>query len=125
MQKVLKQGAVLALGFAVAGAMLIAGLGKAQARPNFPRAFATQYPKLQAKVKVAKCGVCHPRKNNKKKKIRNNYGKALAKTLDAKKVKDKKKLKAAFEKIEKMPSATKGKTFGDLIKEGKLPGETK
>ena len=122
MQKVLKQGAVLAIGFAVAGAMLIAGLGKAQARPNFPRAFVTQYPNLQAKVKTVKCGVCHPEK---KKKIRNNYGKALAKALDAKKVKDKKKLKAAFEKVEKMPSATKDKTFGDLIKAGKLPGEAK
>ena len=123
MRTVLKQGAVLALGFAIAGAMLIAGLGKAQARPNFPRAFLTEYPNLKAKIRVAKCGVCHPRKNNAKKKKRNNYGQALQKALGAKKVKDKKKLKAAFAKIAKLKSATKGKTFGDLIKAGELPGK--
>ena len=56
---------------------------------------------------------------------RNDYGKAFGTALgpDAKSVKDADKVKAALEKAAKEKSSTEGKTFGDLIKEGKLPGK--
>ena len=125
MRKILKVRTVCMFAAAVAVAMLSVNLEKAQARPNFPGVFAKQYPGLKDQVKKVKCAVCHPKKDNKKKKIRNNYGKALKKALGATKVKDKKKIAAAMEKIEKKDSAVKGMSFGDLIKAGKLPASTK
>ena len=125
MRKMLKVRNVWMFAAVVAVAMLSVNLEKARARPNFPGVFAKQYPGLKAQVKKVKCAVCHPKANNKKKKIRNSYGKALKKALGAAKVKDKKKIAAAMEKIEKQKSAVKGKSFGDLIKAGKLPGSTK
>jgi hypothetical protein len=110
------------LAAAVVAIMFAAGPQQAEARPNFPGAFAKQYPALKAQVSKVKCGVCHPVKDKKK---RNNYGMALRKALGAKKVKDKAKLAAALTKTEKEKSATKDMTFGDLIKAGKLPGVNK
>ena len=124
MRKMLKVRTVSLFVAAVAVAMLSVNLEKAQARPNFPSVFAKQYTGLKAQVKKVKCAVCHPKENNKKKKLRNNYGKALKKALGSTKVKDKKKIAAAMEKIEKQDSAVKGMSFGDLIKAGKLPAST-
>ena len=124
MRKMLKVRTVSLFVAAVAVAMLSVNLEKAQARPNFPRVFVKQYPGLKDQYKKVKCAVCHPKENNKKKKIRNNYGKALQKALGSTKVKDKKKIAAAMEKIEKQDSAVKGMSFGDLIKAGKLPAST-
>lgn len=77
------------------------------------------FGKKHGKSGKVSCAVCHPSKS---KKDRNNYGAALTKALGAKKVKDTAKIKAALEKIGKEKSATEGKTFGDLIKAGELPG---
>lgn len=65
----------------------------------------------------AKCFVCHVGKS---KKNRNEYGMALGKAL-SKNEKDKSKIKEGLGKIESEKSSD-GKTFGELIKEGKLPG---
>ena len=81
-------------------------------------------------MKSAKCGVCHtdPAKD---KKVRNTYGRAISKLIPADT--DKKALKknpdgiqklldkAAAEKSDAKDPASP--TFGDLIKEGKLPGK--
>ncbi len=78
---------------------------------------------LAAEFETAKCNVCHVGKN---KKERNTYGEALADLLDKKEDKeDTAKIKKSLETVAAMPSEKendKAKTFGDLIKEGKLPG---
>lgn len=113
-----------------AGALLLAFLvlssGVAEARPAFVGVFKKQYPEL-AKNKDLKinCAVCHNTEDNKKKKHRNNYGVALKKALGKENEKDKKKVADALKKIEAEKSHVEGKKFGDLIKDGKLPGEDK
>jgi cytochrome c553 len=108
-------------GLAFAGALLFAGQNSAEARPGYLKAFMAKYDGLAAAAKKAKCGVCHPVKS---KKMRNDYGAALGK-LTGKNQKDAAKIAEALGKNEKGKSATEGKTFGDLIKAGKLPGGTK
>jgi len=95
----------------------------ANARPQYERAMSKVYPEFNKKHAnengKLSCSICHP---TKKKKERNNYGTAFGKGLEKKNEKDEAKLKAALEKAAKEKSATEGKTFGDLIKEGELPG---
>ena len=92
---------------------------EAQARPEYMKGFNTAYPALAKEVEPVKCGVCH----GSEKKIRNDYGKAVGEALGEAKVKDDAKIKEALMKAEKGKSSTEGKTFGDLIKDGKLPGK--
>ena len=75
---------------------------------------------LVAAVETAKCNVCHAGSD---KKERNAYGNALADLLDKKE--DKKnveKIRQALETVAAMPSVAGGPTFGELLKQGKLPG---
>lgn len=75
---------------------------------------------LAAEVETAKCNVCHAGSN---KKERNSYGNALAELLDKKEdKKDTAKIRGALEKVAAMPSGDGKPTFGELIKQGKLPG---
>ena len=94
-----------------------------EARPKYKEVFAEKYPALEAQVKKVKCGVCHPPGAEEKKKARNNYGKALGKVLGAKNVANKDTIRKVLTKIEAEPSATEGKTFGDLIQAGQIPGK--
>ncbi len=113
-----------------AGALLLAmgvlSCGQAEARPKFVGVFKKTYPEL-AKNKEIKinCAVCHNTKENKKKKHRNNYGVALKTVLGVKNEKDKEKIAAALKKIEAEKSHVEGKNYGDLIADGKLPGDDK
>ena len=97
----------------------------AQARPDYYKTFSDKYPDLKTLAEadpVKKCGVCH----GADKKMRNDYGKAYGTALGEKNVKhadNAKKLEEALKKIESEKSGTDGKTFGDLIKDGKLPGK--
>jgi cytochrome c2 len=98
--------------------------GPAFAIKQFADEFKAVYVKegtpLAAAVETAKCNVCHVGKN---KKDRNAYGEELAKLLDKKTDKeDKAKIKQALEAVAKLPSKEAGKTFGDLIAAGQLPG---
>ena len=97
-----------------AGAMLI---GQAQARPNYCKTFIAQYENVKD-AKEIKCAVCHV---GKEKKDRNIYGVTLTKLLGAKEVKEEAKIKETLKKAESEKSAVDDKTFGDLLKEGKLP----
>ncbi len=116
---------------ATAGALLLALLvlssGRTEARPPYKKLYQKTYPKLDKTegIKIS-CKVCHPVKD---KKMRNNYGAALRIELgvtDRKKwEKDLAKVTAALQRLEGKKSHVKDKTFGDLIKEGKLPGENK
>jgi len=69
------------------------------------------------------CLVCH---QGKKRKHHNAYGEHLEDLLDKKEdKKDKEKIIAALKKVEKMhtdPKDDKSPTYGDLIKDNKLPG---
>ncbi|HWC90281.1 MAG TPA: hypothetical protein VG433_11510 [Pirellulales bacterium] len=107
----------LTLAGAVAVAVCLGFGSSADARPNYNKAFQAKYADLAA-AKEAKCGVCHQGMD---KKVRNDYGKAFGKDLDGKKVMDAGKIDAALDKVATEPSAIDGKTFGDLIKDGKLP----
>ncbi|PHS05516.1 MAG: hypothetical protein COA78_15205 [Blastopirellula sp.] len=83
---------------------------------------------LSALAAKAKCNVCHI---GKKKKDRNEFGQAIAKLVDKDEMKALKSAKKteeltkmitdALNKVEKEKNKA-GKTFGELIKAGKLPG---
>ena len=109
-------------GMVVAGVVagLVVGFGtRVEARPSNKKVFDATYEKV-AKDNKTTCFVCHEEGEGKTKKDRNNYGQALAKNI-AVNEKDEAKIKEALVKTEKEKSAIKDKTFGDLLKEGKLP----
>lgn len=106
-------------GIVVAGCVagLVVGFGaRVEARPNYKKVFDSTYEKV-AKENKTSCNVCHEGDDKKK---RNNYGEALGKVI-SKMEKDDAKVKEALTKIESEKSAVKDKTFGDLLKDGKLP----
>jgi hypothetical protein len=75
-----------------------------------------------AAAEKAKCNVCHVGKT---KKVRNEYGKALGKLVTKKDNKETAKIQHALDEVAAMkskPDDPSSPTFGDLIKEGKLPG---
>jgi hypothetical protein len=92
------------------------------ARPKYKETFEGKYAGLAEQVNKVKCGVCHPPAAEEKKKVRNTYGQALEKALGAKNVDDKAAILKALGAIEAQKSAAEGKSFGDLIKAGELPG---
>lgn len=108
------------------------GPQQAVAIPAFKTEFDNLYVKkdsndpkeksLAEAVATVKCNVCHVGKSKKEK---NDYGKALDELLDKKAdAKNVAKIKEALEKVGGMPSKAadpNSPTFGDLIKEGKLP----
>jgi len=78
---------------------------------------------LAEAVAKANCNVCHVGKN---KKSRNEYGKALDELLDKKTdIKNAKKIQDALDQVSGKKSNAndaRSPTFGELIKQGKLPG---
>jgi hypothetical protein len=87
---------------------------------EFKAVYVKEGTPLAAEVETAKCNVCHVGKS---KKDRNAYGEALAQRLDKKEDKDNTdKIRKALEEVAALPSQESGKTFGDLIQAGKLPG---
>jgi len=97
--------------------LMAVNVGRVQARAQYKKQFESKYENVAKENKID-CLVCHVK--DKEKKERNNYGDALAKNI-GKNEKDADKIKEAMTKTEKEDSAIKGKTFGDLLKEGKLP----
>lgn len=112
---------------------LLAHVETARAVDPFKKEFEAKYVKenpatpeemaFAAAVKKAKCNVCHV---GTKKKDRNAYGDALDALLDRKAdLKNKPKIQEALDKVAEMKSDANdpaSPTFGDLIKQGKLPG---
>ncbi|MEQ9409362.1 MAG: hypothetical protein RIK87_16620 [Fuerstiella sp.] len=97
----------------------------ASARPKYAAVMSTAYPDLtkkHGKNNKLSCAVCHPSKSKKK---RNNYGVEVGKGLTKKNESDEEKIKEALTKAEAGKSHVEGKTFGDLIKAGELPGDDK
>ena len=107
----------------------------ADAYLTFSKAFLKKYAgdeKTDAQKSIAqefkrvkKCGVCHdPRPGDDgkaSKKNRNPYGQALNKFLNEKDKKDLEKAVKMLTEIENQKADGAEKTFGDLIKGGKLP----
>ena len=113
------------------GAVAIWACGSrdAAARPPYKDIFLEHY-KDNAKVAEAgaeaKCAICHSAKD---KKVRTDYGKAVAKNMPKKNFDELKDDKPALAKklIEALKLAEEekneaGTKFGDLLKDGKLPG---
>ena len=105
----------------------------ASARPAYNTEFKAKYIKedgTEAEKKLAKaykeagCATCHGKEDKgKDKKIRNVYGKAKGELL-GKDQKDKEKIKKALEDAEAKKAKDDDKqTFGEKIKEGKLPAD--
>lgn len=113
-----KNGAWLVFGAVLAALVFVAGQ-EAQARPKYMGAFNEAYPALKAQAETMKCNVCH---FGAKKSDRNDYGMAVGKSMGEKNVMDAEKIKEGLKKAEAEKNAD-GKTFGELIKDGKLPGK--
>ena len=100
-----------------------------EATPNIRKAFVAGYvttstnADFKAAAAKAKCNICH---YGKSKKMRNDFGKTISKTLKAegltKKEKDLTKLGGVLKKAVVEKNADKV-TFESLIKAGKLPGK--
>ena len=110
------------------------GTQQAEALPVFRTEFEEYYVKkmnnedFTASFTEAKCNVCH---YGTKKTNHNDYGKALQQflkkddykftRLKAEPEAVKKEITDAFKKVEEMKSIS-GKSFGELLKAGELPG---
>ncbi len=106
-------------------AVLALSADSAFARPKYASVISKQYPDLakkHGKNGKLSCAVCHPVKDKKK---RNNYGVAVGAGLGKKNQTDEAKIMEALTKAESQKSHVEGKTFGDLIKAGELPGDKK
>ncbi|MFK7820344.1 MAG: hypothetical protein AB8G99_16605 [Planctomycetaceae bacterium] len=117
----------------LSAALMVVGMmdtPEANARTQYQKQMGKIYPDLLKKhgtgkegAKKFSCKVCHPGKTKKK---RNDFGVALTKAMGKKNQKDEAKIKEAFEKVAKEKSGKdKAKTYGELIKDGKLPGSEK
>ena len=104
---------------ALAGAAVQFVAAPAQARPNYLKDFQEAYPGVKDAA-TSKCGDCQMGSPSAKKW--NDYGTAMGAALGAKNVKKSDEVNASLKKVESMKSGTEGKTFGDLLKDGKLPG---
>ncbi len=108
--------------------MLAVGANIAFGRPPYKEQFEKTYKesKIADTAKEAKCNICH---FGKEKKNRNDYGTALSKLLTEEKFKElkgkpedlTKSIQEALKKVSAEKSVS-GKTFGELIEAGKLPG---
>lgn len=95
--------------------LMVSGPKQASAQKQYLDAFIAKYDIAEAKEK--KCLVCHGAKS---KKERSDYAKALEEALGEKKVKDEAKIMAALATVEGKEYED-GKTYGQLLKDGKLP----
>lgn len=120
MRKVVKKLALMSIaGTAVIALTTCWTVEPVQARVKYSTEFKAAYPEL----KGVTCFTCHDKDPDSptSRKLRNAYGMALEQSLGKKNVLDVEVIKAALAKAAAEKSPTNGKTFGDVIKEGKLP----
>lgn len=115
-----KSASWMVCGAALAGLVLASMGHEASARPPYLKEFIGAYPKVKAEAESSKCLVCH---FGESKKNRNDYGKAMGEALGGPNIKEAEKIVEAIKAAEKGKSSVEGKTFGDLLEEGKLPGK--
>jgi hypothetical protein len=124
----------------IAVATMVFGLSarSAQSRPLYLAEFIAKYTKpdsndaddkayLELVKDKTKCQVCHEPGMNRK--LRNQFGKELAKLFDPPNQRDKKKVDEALDKVMEVhidDKDPKSSTYGELVKNHKLPaGEPK
>ena len=108
--------------------LLSLGVNASFGRPDYRKQIEATYKtsKIAGAIKEANCNVCH---YGKTKKNRNDYGTALSKILTEDNYKQmkkdpeelNKKIVDALKTVSKEKSVT-GKTFGEMIDGGQLPG---
>ena len=116
--------AVLGLiGFSASSALAVKEFKDAfQAKYIKPGSSETNDVALARAFERASCSVCHAGGNNKR--IRNDYGKQLAKLVRKEDKANKAKIEAALDTVAKLkcqPADPASPTFGDKIASGKLP----
>lgn len=87
------------------------------ARKQYMDAFKARYPKVAEAQKIT-CAACHPAKS---KKVRNDYGQALAKLVGKKNQKDADAINNALGQLGGEKSSVEGKTYADLFAAGATP----
>jgi hypothetical protein len=129
----MKKSFLLALSAVIALSAWFVSVDPARAIAPFKKEWDKRYVKKDSAVPAekalaeaaatAKCTVCHM---GEERKNHNPYGKELKKLLNKKTDKDNtEKMNQAFDTVEKIhsnPNDPTSPTFGDLIKQGKLPG---
>ena len=108
----------------VAGLMMFNAPQKADARPDYLKAFSGKYEKVADAAKEMKCGVCHGDSGKNKKQV-SEYGQALAKALGKKNQKDADLIDEAFDTIAEMKPEGGDKTYGEMLDAGELPAPHK
>lgn len=93
---------------------------QAEARKEYMDAFIAKYSNI-TEAKEKKCLICHGAES---KKQRNDYSMALEKALGKKMEKDVEKINGALTEVEGKEYED-GKTYGALLKSGKLPAPFK
>lgn len=94
---------------------------RAQHKREWDKTYMQKGSPMEKAIGKSSCNICHEGK--KSKKNRNAYGKAISELID-KDEKNAAKVQKAFSEVEgkhSVPDDEKSPTFGDLIKEGKLP----
>jgi hypothetical protein len=105
---------VLMVGTVSTAFVLLASMETVEARPQYKKAFEKKYGDT---IKEVDCKICHP---GGEKKQRNDYAKAFSKGLK-KNEKNAEKIDEALDRVAKQKSKIEGKTYGELIAEGKRP----
>lgn len=106
---------------AMAGVVMLTGPSNVSARSEYNRVFWDRYQQELGKyAETTKCNVCHFGND---KKDRNDYGRAFGKALGKEQIRDADQIKAALHSAAKEKSSSAGKTFGELIQAGMLPGK--
>lgn len=120
MQKNWKSSTLFTVAALLAGAIVFSS-STVEARPKYRTEFQKNYDQVAANNKIT-CFACHGKDAQGKmdKEKRNVYGQALGKAIGKKNETDAAAIKAAFTKIES-EKGPDGKTFGELLKSGKLP----
>jgi len=104
--------------------LVLALQAAAVARPRYLSVFVSTYRSNYEATRVGlrQCTVCHDRTSNDKYPT-NNYGEAMAPAARKAKAsgETEESIRNVLKEAESLPSAIDGKTFGDLIREGRLP----
>lgn len=109
----------------VIGGTLVSCFESAEARLQYRKHFIKQYPQVKERnSRAMNCLICHDTKDGSDTtpdhEKHNNYGTALKEVIE-KNERDPKNIEESLREVESMPSAIEGKTFGDLLNEGRLP----
>jgi hypothetical protein len=117
--------AATGLTLALAGILWLTAVHQVQARPQYLPVWLQTYPDVAEKNNVkamVKCNVCH---FGAAKKNRNEYGKAIEKSLEGKKnLRDKTKFADVLKTAAKEKNGD-GKYFGELLDANELPAKGK